>query len=338
MNRSLAALAAALLGLVVLCRTLIREATAGGGVRFASNGPGEPGATTVRPAFRRLRVAAGLLAGGALCAVTMLGCGDASPPPSGARSTSSATVASALPAPTDVAGGHASPPASTSGVPATGSSVTPAASGGPPGLAGMLACTGTDVAFPIAVLDEPPLAELGPNAPASALRAFLGTETATELGLPEHGWRTAITSAASVTFVAPRNESWAFATITPAAGADWQFWEGGHCDLAVRLPASVGYATWHLDPAHQPDPSATSLSLLARETACAGGQAPGARMLAPIVMETDALATITLVVRRVPGGADCQANPEVPVTVALSQPIGTRTLLDGSSFPAVPRS
>ena len=319
-------------------RTAIREATAGGGVRFASNGPGEPGATTVRTTFHHLRVAAGLLAGGALCAVTMLGCGDASPHPSGAPPTGSATVASALPAPTDVAGGHASPPASTSGVPAAGSSVTPAASGEPPGLAGMLACTGTDVAFPIAVLDEPPLAELGPNAPASALRAVLGTETATELGLPEHGWRTAITGAAAVTFVAPRGATWAFATTAPAAGADWQFWEGGHCDLAVRLPASVGYATWRLDRAHPPDPSATSLSLLARETACAGGQAPGARMLAPIVVETDALVTIALVVRQVPGGADCPANPEVPVMVALPRPIGTRTLLDGSSFPAVPRS
>ncbi len=268
----------------------------------------------------------------------MIGCGDTSPHPSGAQSTSPATVASALLNPTVVPGGQASPPASTTGAPTTGASGTPTAAGELPGIVGTLACTGTDVAFPVAVLNEPALAELGPSAPASALRAVLGTETATELGLPEHGWRTAITTAASVTFVAPRDDTWAFATLAPAAGGDWQFWEGGHCDLAVRLPKSDGYATWRLDPANPPDPSATSLSLLAREAACAGGHPPGARMLAPIVMETDAGITISLVVRQVPGGADCPANPEVPVTVVLSRPIGTRTLLDGSAFPAVPRS
>ena len=286
----------------------------------------------------QLAHAAGLLAGGVICAITILGCGGTSTHPSRAPASSHAAVASDLPTPSTVPGGPSPSLPSASGAPTGGASATPAASGEPQSLIGTLACTGTDVAFPTAVLSEPPLAELGLNAPASALRAYLGTEAATELGLPAHGWRTAIAIAASVTFVAPRGDSWGFATVTSAAGADWQFREGGHCDLAVRLPESVGFATWRIDPAQAFDPGAATISLLARERACAGGQAPGSRMLAPIVLETDRAVTIALIVRIVVGSADCQANPEVPVTVALSRPVGTRTLLDGSSFPAVPRS
>ena len=104
-----------------------------------------------------------------------------------------------------------------------------------------------------------------------------------------------------MTLVAPQTGTWVFATISPAAGAAWQFWEGGRCDLAVRLPTSIGFATWRLDLAHPPDPSATSRSLLARDS-LAGAQAPGAQMLAPIVIEPVHDARLTGVTLTAAGG------------------------------------
>ena len=216
--------------------------------------------------------------------------------------------------------------------------VSPTPDAGVPSLVGALACNGTGVSFPAGVLNQLPLAQLGLDAPASALRAFLGSETAVQLGLPDGGWRTAISTAASVTFVAPNDAGWSFATIAPSTNGEWQFWEGGSCDLAVRLPETIGFAEWRLDPARPVDTGAGDVPLLARELACASGQVPGARMLAPIIMEADSRITIALVVRKLPGNGDCQANPEVPMVVALPSPIGARTLLDGSSFPARPRS
>jgi len=65
-------------------------------------------------------------------------------------------------------------------------------------------------------------------------------------------------------------------------------------------------------------------------------RSPGSRMLALVVVETDATVTITLVLRRL-GNADCPSNPEVSVAVSLRMALGTRTLLDGSTMPAAPR-
>jgi hypothetical protein len=67
----------------------------------------------------------------------------------------------------------------------------------------------------------------------------------------------------------------------------------------------------------------------------AGGllrQPPVERALPAIVDETSTTVTITLLLRRLEN-ADCLENPSYPVKIALSQPLGGRTLLDGSAYP-----
>lgn len=247
----------------------------------------------------------------ALCALALAGCGNQTPTP--AQSTAAVTGSSGSP----------SPP----GTPVIG-----------PSLTGTLTCDGTDLGFPTDVFSQAPSAELGSGAPAAALRSILGTQQGTEIGFPVHGWRTAVETPESVTFIASAPDGWAWATVTDTPDTGWQFWEGGPCQLAIKLPKAVGFATWRLDPANPPDRSATTVSVLAQEKACASGKAPGSRMLPPVVLLTADAITIAIEVRKRSGEPDCQANPEVPVVVQLSEPLGSRHLFDGSSFPAVDRS
>jgi hypothetical protein len=266
---------------------------------------------------RRLRAApAGgrLLAAGLACALALAGCADGSPRVS---AQPAATAAAPTPAPSPSPSGPATQPAP---------SPTPGESGPPP----TVACKGTDVTFPSAVLG--PTFELLPLTPAGrALAAYLGTAAASELGLPGDGWRRASAAMTRTTFVAPAGGAWAFATMAEQADGSWEFDEGGTCELEATAPAGLGFASWRLDPSG-PGADATRLSISAQEEACASGKAPGVRALAPIVDETDTTVTIALLVRRLES-ADCQGNPWYPVDVTLSRPLGGRTLLDGSSYP-----
>ena len=198
-----------------------------------------------------------------------------------------------------------------------------------------LACRGTAVAFRAAALGSLP--ELLPLSPEGrALAAYAGTDAGRELGLPRDGWFRVSAAPTGITFIAPSGGGWAFATIGKQADGAWDLDEGGPCELAARTPASLGFAPWRLEPAGRPAADSTRLSISAREEACADGRAPGGRLLAPVVDETATTVTVTLLVVRLPS-ADCPGNPRFPVEVALSRPVGSRALLDGSSYPAARR-
>ena len=223
------------------------------------------------------------------------------------------------------------PPAS-----APAASVAPEVS--PAGLsATRLSCGTGDPGFPGAVLDQPANAELTPDAPTEALRGYLHTPDIVAQSWPTTGWRVVERSATSVTWVAPGVDTWWIATFEPV-GDGWMFSEGGECHLQIALPDGVGFASWRLDPATPPTPDATTIRLLGTEAACANGQAPVGRVLAPVVLARDDAITIALLVRQVPGGADCPGNPEFPQTVELATPLGVRPLFDGSTVPPTPRS
>ncbi len=258
---------------------------------------------------------------GLACALALAACADGPGPtarPSPALSGPAASAGAATPS----GGGDATQP-----VPPT----TPAPSAAP----ATMACSGTDVAFPSAALG--PLAEVLPLTPQGrALAAYVATTAATELGLPRDGWRRVSLTPAKATFVASSGRGWAFATVALQADGSWFFDEGGSCDLTAKAPAGLGFALWRPDPSARPAADATRLSVLAREAACANGQAPGPRLLAPIVEEAAMTVTVTLLVARLPN-ADCQANPWFRVDVSLSNPLGSRTLLDGSTYPPTRR-
>lgn len=223
---------------------------------------------------------------------------------------------------------------SSSPEPVGSPSATPATG---PNLPGVLVCEDSDFEIPAGVLREPANAELGPDAPALALRTFVATPEATSLELPMGGWRRVAVSPQSVTFLAHGPAGWVTATVTPAEDGTWQFWEGGSCPLRIRLPDELGFATWRLDPASLPIPEDLTITVFVTEIACAGGRPPQGRLLPPVVLAADDAVTIAFAVRRLPGGQDCPANPEARVVIELAEPLGNRGLFDGSVFPAASR-
>lgn len=232
-----------------------------------------------------------------------------------------------------------SAPPSASGAPSasdsTSSSPAPGGSDAPDAVA-IVACDGTDVAFASAVLGS--TVELLPDTPPGrGLQSYVDSGAGAELGLPRDGWRLASIKLPRATFIVPSAESWAFATLVEQADGSWQFDEGGTCDLVAKAPAALAFASWEVDASSPPMADATRFVMAAREQACANGRPPAERALPPIIDETATAVTITLLVRRLEN-ADCQGNPSYPVEIALSRPLGERSLLDGSVYPPAQRN
>jgi hypothetical protein len=94
-------------------------------------------------------------------------------------------------------------------------------------------------------------------------------------------------------------------------------------------------ATWWLDPASLPiDPQATVLRGFVVERACASGQSPEGRILAPDVDYGAEALTITFSIAPLPGGQDCPGNQPFGVVFELDEPVGERVIFDGSTTPA----
>ena len=93
-------------------------------------------------------------------------------------------------------------------------------------------------------------------------------------------------------------------------------------------PAPVG-----IDPANEPEPGDTRLSLLINERACASGRAPDDREVVVLTTETAETVSVLALVAPVEGGAECPGNPWYPISVELDAPLGGRVLLDAHEFP-----
>ena len=99
--------------------------------------------------------------------------------------------------------------------------------------------------------------------------------------------------------------------------------------------AEAGSATWWVDSQLIPlAPETTTIKGFVMETACASGQSPEGRVNEPVIQYTAESVTVTFTIAPPPGDAqDCQSNPEFPVEVTLSEPLGERALLDGGTTP-----
>jgi hypothetical protein len=94
--------------------------------------------------------------------------------------------------------------------------------------------------------------------------------------------------------------------------------------------AEVGPAQWWVDPDALPlDPSSTVIRAVLRERDCASGQSPEGRVLPPVIEYGEAEVVITFEVGRREGDQDCQGNPEFPIEIELSEPLGDRAVVDG---------
>lgn len=116
-------------------------------------------------------------------------------------------------------------------------------------------------------------------------------------------------------------------------GTGWHLEQWSSCSPQL-VHDGVGPAEVWLDGV--PDPDAREVDLLVVEMACASGASAAGRVeLLGLDERADAV-EVVVGVRAHGEGADCQSNPATPFTLRLQQPLGERTLIDGSVYPPRP--
>jgi photosystem II stability/assembly factor-like uncharacterized protein len=89
-------------------------------------------------------------------------------------------------------------------------------------------------------------------------------------------------------------------------------------------------ADWWVDPQQLPiPPGATTIKGFLQERECASRQSPADRVVGPVIEYRSDAVVITFRVR--PIGGECPSNPAFPVTITLTEPIGNRSIVDGST-------
>ena len=103
---------------------------------------------------------------------------------------------------------------------------------------------------------------------------------------------------------------------------------------AGEVEARVGPATWWIDPNSAPPTAmSTTIHAMVLEQACASGDSPKGRIEPPMIELTETSVTVTYSVRHKVGAQDCQGNTPLAIELTLPEPLGSRTLLDGSETP-----
>src|SRR4051794_32704417 len=107
--------------------------------------------------------------------------------------------------------------------------------------------------------------------------------------------------------------------------------------LAIQVDAAIapsepvlGQADWWVNPSELPlATSATVIHGDLQERACASGQSPAGRIAAPTIDYRSDAVVVTFLVRTI--GGTCPSNPSYAVAIELTEPLGTRTLIDGGT-------
>jgi hypothetical protein len=155
---------------------------------------------------------------------------------------------------------------------------------------------------------------------ADAAKAGFG-DNSTVLGSKAEGWW-AMWWPGSVranSYSATDNHDLVFGSAKPPAG---------------EIEARVGPASWWIDSrAAALTAASTDIHAIVLELSCASGDSPEGRVEQPAIELTDTTVTVTYAIRRKVGGQDCPSNPPFAVGLKLPEPLGKRTLLDGSETP-----
>jgi hypothetical protein len=199
----------------------------------------------------------------------------------------------------------------------------------------LLACQPTGPAFPVAALEGAAGTEQADNPAAAALRQFLGGPDGADL--PANQWRELVRTKSQVLYGHddPGGEADVIVMArAQLANSEWTIADSGQCHLRTWYANAYGIAAdWKLSG--KVAASATSFRALVTEFACASGKSASGRIGKPRIAYTNESVTITIGVRPLQGTQDCPGNPATPLTVRLSEPLGTRTLFNGGPYPAV---
>jgi len=91
-------------------------------------------------------------------------------------------------------------------------------------------------------------------------------------------------------------------------------------------------SSWRLDPTCELRADDTVLRILVTEQTYAGGKRADGRVLDPDLYEDEQELILTMFVTPLEGFLMRSPNPETPVRVTLSQPVGGRELIDGAVY------
>ncbi|WP_019146204.1 hypothetical protein [Aeromicrobium massiliense] len=109
----------------------------------------------------------------------------------------------------------------------------------------------------------------------------------------------------------------------------------GDCRLEPVPTDSAGWAMVTAS-ATDLDPDATSVPVRVTEVECASSRDPEAHLHEPVVVETDESVTVYWTAEKPTGPQKCPGNPLADRVIELAEPLGDRTVLDGSTWPATP--
>ena len=199
-----------------------------------------------------------------------------------------------------------------------------------------LECSSGGPVFSLATLEAaPPIEPAGVDAASDGLaRELQGTG---DPGMPVAGWRRVAYSSGQVLFVAsapPGGDSPFLQVALVLRNGAWELDTIGACAMSVVFESGLDTAQWSLDP-DAPPPAAddTRIAAFVHERACASGASAEGRIAPPVIVYGDRAIVVTFATRPLGGGQDCQSNPPTPHEFELEEPLGERTLLDGSAFP-----
>jgi hypothetical protein len=184
-------------------------------------------------------------------------------------------------------------------------------------------------------------AETGESPSELALGAILADPQLSWLGFPKSGWRLVSEDAELAVFVAglpSADDPFPLQFLTVAQKEDqWKLNSSGTCQLRSVLPAGQ-VVTWDLareQPGLHPDTRYVRINLGAGS--CDSGASQNDRARKPTFRQIGRNLLMTMSLEPLPPGVyTCIGIIAPPMTVRLPGRLGTRTLLDGASYP--PRS
>ena len=188
-----------------------------------------------------------------------------------------------------------------------------------------------DLAFDLAVIEQPGGAENGDDPAAAGLREHLASGMETDF-LPAAGWIEAVRTESHVLFIAPVEGGLARVSME-LDGGQWRASGWGACTLRPEVPVGMNIASFRVAPGEPPTPETTELDVLVTELACNSGEDARGRVQEPAVTRSAESVTVIFTVVARPGGHECPSNPATPFRLMLPEPLGDRALLDGSSIP-----
>jgi hypothetical protein len=175
--------------------------------------------------------------------------------------------------------------------------------------------------FPIDALTSPTGAQRAHNQAARVLRELIRDPSSNpyiEGRVPKKHWRLLRRDRSTALYGAGGARRIAALGLKRHAAGNWKY---DVLDSTCRpevVKDGMAPADWRLDPAAPvPTPASTTVEILVTEHACASGDGPAGRVLAPVIHYGKRSVTATYFVQPKPGPQTCQGNPPGRVTLTL---------------------